>query len=683
MDKKQKKQIKKYIFLGLGAVVVLLLALLPVIAANNEAAEGPQASILSAEAAYMDIDTQLIGGGQLSSQAAIKVGLPVDVKITSYLVGNGDTVKKGDVIATVDKVSAMTAITEIQETLDYLDEEINAVSAEQTYQTISSTISGTVKQVFATKGDNVQNVMLEHGALATISLDGLMAVDFESDSDLSVGDKLTVRFADGSEAEGRVNYFIGGSATLTIEDDDYAPGESVELFDENTVSVGSSELYIYSCWNVTAYSGNVSSVSISVGDSVYSGRTLLTLSDTGRDASYQNLIDQRKDYEEMMQELFVMYSTGTITSPCDGIITGVDEGASFILEQKGLAASFLSAFTGKQDIKASNLSGTQSHGKFIFLSNVEGEAPDEEPIIPPEDEPVPPPEDEPLPPPSVSYAMYPAKIVDLAEGSAKIMQTPYSHTVTDLEKLPQVTINEADLTEERLYFSELFTPTDFAIDDKVLIVVDVDGNVLKVEKAQVGGGFPGGDNANGGMPTGGADFVAGGMGSGYSVPVFEPYSLEKNVIASVTSQEQMTLSFTVDELDITKVFVGQKLTVTVAAIAGERFDGTISSISNLGENSGGNSKFTVEATLPVSGEMLPGMTAYAFITLDTAANALCIPVAALELIDGEVSVYTAYNEKKECLENPVVVKTGVADADYVQILDGLSEGSIVYYAYYE
>ena len=677
MDKKQKKQIKKYIFLGLGAVVVLLLALLPVIAANNEAAEGPQASILSAEAAYMDIDTQLIGGGQLSSQAAIKVELPVDVKITSYLVGNGDTVKKGDVIATVDKVSAMTAITEIQETLDYLDDEISAVSTEQTYQTISSTISGTVKQVFAAKGDNVQSVMLEHGALATISLDGLMAVDFESDSELSVGDKLTVRFADGSEAEGRVNYFIGGSATITIEDDDYAPGESVELFDENAVSVGSGELYIYSCWNVTAYSGNVSSVSISVGDSVYSGRTLLTLSDTGRDASYQNLIDQRKDYEEMMQELFVMYSTGTITSPCDGIITGVDEGASFILEQKGLAASFLSAFTGKQDIKASNLSGTQSHGKFILLSNVEGEIPGEDPV--------PPPEDEPVPPPAVSYSMYPAKIIDITEGSAKVMQTPYSHTVTDLENLPQVTINAADLTEERLYFSPLFSSTIFAFDDNVLIVVDADGNVLKVEKPKTAGGtFPGGGGNTGGMPSGGASFGGGGMTGGYSsAPVFEPYSLEKNVIASVTSQEQMTLSFTVDELDITKVFVGQKLTVTVAAIAGERFDGTISSISNLGENSGGNSKFTVEATLPVSGEMLPGMTAYAFITLDTAANALCIPVAALELIDGEVSVYTAYNEKKECLESPVLVKTGVADADYVQILNGLSEGSVVYYAYYE
>ena len=59
----------------------------------------------------------------------------------------------------------------------------------------------------------------------------------------------------------------------------------------------------------------------------------------------------------------------------------------------------------------------------------------------------------------------------------------------------------------------------------------------------------------------------------------------------------VTLDVTVDELDISKIYVGQSATVTVDALAGERFSATVSQISNSGTNDGGNSKFTVELTL--------------------------------------------------------------------------------------
>ena len=117
--KENKKQTNKYIKLGIGAVVVLLLAVMPMMAANRETEESA-ASILSATVEVRDIDTQIIGGGQLSSESYLNVRIPENVKLTEYLVGNGDIVSEGDAIAKVDKVSVMTAITEVQETLDYL-----------------------------------------------------------------------------------------------------------------------------------------------------------------------------------------------------------------------------------------------------------------------------------------------------------------------------------------------------------------------------------------------------------------------------------------------------------------------------------------------------------------------------------------------------------------------------------
>ena len=95
----------------------------------------------------------------------------------------------------------------------------------------------------------------------------------------------------------------------------------------------------------------------------------------------------------------------------------------------------------------------------------------------------------------------------------------------------------------------------------------------------------------------------GGMGQ---VQTFETYSLDKLTVASVTSQEHMTVSITIDELDITKIYVGQAAVVSVDALGGEQFDAEITKVSNSGENEGGNSKFTVEVTLGKSGEMLPG-----------------------------------------------------------------------------
>lgn len=776
MDKVQKKQ-RRRIFAGVAAAgVVVLLAVLPMLASGSGGDSGVQASILSATAEYRDVDMEIVGGGQLASEASVRIQIPEEVKLKEYLVGNGDTVSEGDPIATVDRVSVMTAITGVQETLDYLSEKIANTSSDIAPDTVKALAAGTVKVVYAKEGESAADVMLEHGALAVLSLDDIMAMQLEVDTSLNPGDTVSVTVGDGEPVDGRVKSNLSGVLTVTFDDDGYAVGAEVTVQTEDGQDLGTGALYIYSPWNATAYSGTVSDILVEEGDSVYVGKTLLKLEDPGSSAEYQQLIDQRHEYEALMQELFTMYKTQTVTAPCDGIVTGVDTDGAFLLSAtgEGWAARLLSFFGGDteegftahtakvtsvsddgmellvnpngQSVSdlaglsgvSANISGmteswhysgdqtvyiqtsegllqaagtakpgdillavgdqdnvywfvllsgtTQSSGTgnaltVRLLSNMEKPDTGEEPGGGDEDG-----GDTPVPEgvrittkmlnPGVMGQNY-ISALQASDGNGTLSGT------WSAEGLPD------GLTLDARTGVIYGTPTVAGTFDITVSFECDSGNAKKVfpltvtESGQPGGDpsgdFPSGDMPSGGMSMGGG-MSSGGMGQ---TQTFEKYSLDKLTVASVTSQEHMTLDVTVDELDISKIYVGQSATVTVDALAGERFSATVSQIANSGTNDGGSSKFTVELTLDKSGDMLPGMTASAFIQLDSGENLLCVPAAALGEENGETVLYTSYDEKNAALGSPVPVTIGAADAEYVQILTGLSEGDTVYYAYYD
>lgn len=864
MDKNRRKQRKKYIAWGCAAIVVFLLAAMPMLASGNAGSEGPQASILSTEAARRDIGTQIIGGGQLSSEAALEVKIPQEVKLTGYLVGNGDTVSEGDAIAAVDKVSVMSAITQVQETLDYLSGKIAGAAGETGSSTIKALSGGTVKAVYAQAGETVQDVMLEHGALAVLSLDGLMAVQITRNTPLEVGDTVCVTLADGSEVDGRVKSNLDGVVTVTVSDDGYAVGEKVTVTTEDGSRVGSGALYIHSPWNATAYSGTVSAVPVSQGDTVWAGSTLMTLSDSGTSAEYQRLIDQRHDYEELMQELFTLYRTETVTAPCGGIVTGVDENGAYLLdgETENWFASLLSSLTvktgsgftacaarvtevteggmtllrsediftvedlaalsgfpanpdkltqawnysgattvytqaesgllqpagqakagdlvlavgdesqvrwfvlldGSSQTQAAGLSSGSSGIRAVLLGDGDEGSPTvailtealssgmvgaeysftlqateglsgtwaaeglpaglsldpatgaisgtptqegtysvtvgfaygEEALITKDFSLTISPAPAPVPP---VYQGYAAQVVEIAEGVMQVKQTVYSYTITDLNNLPAIFPSTADMTVEATYISSLIHADSLAAGDILLLVVDETGNLVGLAKQDASSGtggaesgaetLPGGEGSggmggSGGMTGGMSGSMSGGMsGGGAAQQTFQLYSLEDLTIASVTSQEHMTLEVTVDELDISQIYVGQEAQITVDALAGEQYAASVTKIAASGENAGGNSKFTVELTLEKSGQMLPGMNAAAAIPLETTANVLSVPVSALVEEGTKTILYTSYDGESGTLGSPVTVTTGVSDGEYVQILEGLTEGQTCYYAYYD
>ena len=97
-------------------------------------------------------------------------------------VKTGDAVSKGDLLATVDMATVMTALSDLQEQLDELDDSIQDAKGEQVSSSITAGISGRVKILYAEKDMDVSACMAQHGALAVLSLDGYMAADIETDA---------------------------------------------------------------------------------------------------------------------------------------------------------------------------------------------------------------------------------------------------------------------------------------------------------------------------------------------------------------------------------------------------------------------------------------------------------------------------------------------------------------------
>ena len=670
MDKARKKNIKRIIALVCVACVVALLAAMPLIAKQDDKEDGPKASILSNTVSTGSINAELIGGGTLAEEDAVTISIPSAVKLTEFLVANGQMVTEGTPIASVDRVTVMTAISQVQETLEYLSDQIEEASDTDSEESVTALAGGTVKILYAEEGESVQSVMLEHGALAVLSLDGLMAVDFETESALPVGTAVTVTLSDGIAASGKIIKNLAGEMTVTVEDDGYDVDEQAKVTAEDGTVIGSGQLYICSPWNATAYAGTVDSIKVSVGDKLSAGKKLMVLSDVGYSAAYRQLIAQRQEYEDLMLELFKMYQTETIIAPYDGVVSGIDKNSAQLLSAsgKGFTISFLAnSPNGDNETLYSNYVG-QVTGIFAegWSLNINPQA------IPIDD-----------------YMILSGVSLDTQLMTQSVLHTQTSIPIYTLFGGSWMQVNSTEISAGDILL--------FAADNGGSLVWGVllqkasqpeqPDNPTEPDDPTQPSNPTGPSNPGFTYPSGGS-FPSGGNwgGTGGMVkqePAFELYGLDMAQIAAVTPQNTMTLEITIDELDIKALQVGMTAQVKINALGGEKYTATITEIGNTGTNNGGNSKYTVELTMDRAANMLSGMNATATIVLSTVNDVLTIPADALVENGNQTLVYMGYDEENDILLNPVTVKVGCSDGETVEILAGLSNGQTYYYAYYD
>ena len=278
--------------------------------------------VLRAAAERGTISTVVSGSGTLTNVDTETVSVPSGVEVTETLVEIGDTVKEGDLLATVDMAGVRTAMSNLQGEIENLDDQIADADGDTVSSYVSAGVPGRVKAIYAEKGKLVEDVMVEHGGLAEISLDGCMAADIETDA-LSEGDRVTVVLSDGEETEGTVEKTVGGTATVLVTDNGPENGEAVTVKSESGAELGSGTLYIHNALTVTGYAGTVSTVDAVLNQKVYASTTLFTLKDTSTSASYDALLRERSEKEETLLKLLQIQRSNGLTAPISGSVYSV------------------------------------------------------------------------------------------------------------------------------------------------------------------------------------------------------------------------------------------------------------------------------------------------------------------------------------------------------------------------
>lgn len=794
MDKTKKKNVRRYILWGVLAVVVAGLAMLPALARQQDAQDGPVASVLEATVKEGSVQATVRGGGTLEAGDGEDIELPPEVKITEFLVKNGQEVKKGDPVAKIDKVSALTAVTEIRTSMAAVEKQMETFSDEKSASTVTAPAGGRVKAIYANPGDSVSAVLVEHGALALLSLDGRMCVTLTVSSQLIPGDSIPVTLDSGKTVTGRVESNLNGELTVTIADNGYAVGDTVTL-----EGLGSGSLEIHNPWLATAFNGTVSQVNIRLEQTVSSGGSLFTLKDTDYTAQRELLAETHRAYEELLQKLLTWQDTGVITAPCDGLVSGIDTDSTHLLaaEDEELTASLLNADdgdfrlvllsqvtqtctgddkcplkgtdSGHQDgcpkackhataegvctasehfddciescshaDNADNCRATGTHHtdciKACIETDKEGKCPATkyhydgciEKCIE-----------------SEVSGQCPAHVhkqgcIELCKSASTPGKcTAKHHKVDCIESCigaEASASNPCPATKHKdfCYFRDVtYTGRIFKVDSagNGVLVGNWDSTVYDVVKTADGwarkdgqpfstnncinagtasGTFQSGDillevtvhkngekdstlglfkvgsfsqsqnfNFPGGIPS-----MMGGYGSTGSSQT-QLYSLDGDVLLTVTPLDTMTVTIAVDEKDIASVKTGMTAQLTMNALPDETFEGQVTRVAQTGSGNGGSSKFDVEITLSRESDMLPGMSATAQLTLYEKMDVLTLPVAALRDEGGKTLVYTGKDKKTGEPANPVEVTTGLSDGENVEILSGIDSGTTVYYSYYD
>jgi len=325
---KNKKRKRRKIIITVVSIV-LVLAIIAVVGVSflqrrvRERFASNQGEVLSYEVSAGSISTVVSGSGSLTDVDLNSITVPEGVEITEVKVKTNQAIAKGDILATVDMASVISAMADLQVQIEDLDEQLSDAEDDAAGTTIYAGVAGRVKAIFGEAESSVADVMYEHGALALISLDGYMAVDIGTDA-LTVGDGVTVKLSDEEEITGTVESVVGGKATILVTDNGPEYDEAVTVLNGEDTVLGTGNLYIHSALKVTGYAGTIAAVKADVNDKVSDTTKLFTLEDTSYSANYNSLLRERADLEETLLELLTIQRDGAVLASADGSVHSVD-----------------------------------------------------------------------------------------------------------------------------------------------------------------------------------------------------------------------------------------------------------------------------------------------------------------------------------------------------------------------
>ena len=152
-----------------------------------------------------------------------------------------------------------------------------------------------------------------------------------------------------------------------------------------------------------------------------------------------------------------------------------------------------------------------------------------------------------------------------------------------------------------------------------------------------------------------------------------------STLCTIFDLSSLKMTLNIDELNISKISVGQKVNITSESIEGKAYEGIVTKVNINGTTTNGTTTYPITIEIAETEGLLPGMNVDAEIIIKSYEHVLTIPLQAVMRGNRVLVPSDVADPNSNAPEGYkyVEVTTGVANNNYVEIVSGLSEGDEV------
>lgn len=323
MERKKKRKTWPWVLLA----VAVILAVAAAIFLRNMRSAADMIAYASYTVERGSVATTITGSGKLEAAGTQDVELPDGIVVSEIFVAEGDSVKAGDILATLDKDSLADRAAALSGELSGLDAELARMSASKTTETVYASVGGRLKHLPVAEGDDVLQSISKFGSLAIVSADGLMQVEIPAAQDRALLSEVTVEWQDGSE-EGTIAQRTDGGYLVTLSDEEAPYGATAKVYDGTTL-LGEGTLEIHAPIAIYASGGTISEILCEVNDKLSATTKLFTLENAPLSSAYRQKYSERLDVAARLEAIVNHLIDPCVVALHDGVVSSVNvaEGA--------------------------------------------------------------------------------------------------------------------------------------------------------------------------------------------------------------------------------------------------------------------------------------------------------------------------------------------------------------------
>jgi len=278
------------------------------------------ASIKTAKAETAGITKTVSGSGTLEAQDTLDVQTVSGVKIDEVLVEEGDSVAKGQTLATLDQAELEELAADTNIAIQQMDMELKRLSGKEADKYVRAPVEGRVKQIFVKEGNYASDITADKNALMVLSTDGNMKAEFKPTGKVSIGQSVYVK--DGSKTySAKITAVSGDTCTALFTDDGPRVGKTAAVLAKNMkTELGKGVLAVNSPIAINAAGGKIEKIYVDLNEKVSRNEKLLKMEDNPLSSDYIKKLAERDQKSKDYALILSLLNNPVITAGSDGVV---------------------------------------------------------------------------------------------------------------------------------------------------------------------------------------------------------------------------------------------------------------------------------------------------------------------------------------------------------------------------